>query len=71
MKIISWNVQDAKKAQVLEEVKIIKCNTQPDILFLLETMANEKNTHLIIQKMSFDHFDFVLPSLRRNMGSLE
>jgi len=41
-------VQGAKNIQVLEEVKILKCNFQPDILFLLETMTNEKNTRLII-----------------------
>ena len=44
IKITSWNVQRAKKAQVLEEVKLLKRNIQPDILFLLETMTNEKNT---------------------------
>ncbi|KAJ8444785.1 hypothetical protein Cgig2_011747 [Carnegiea gigantea] len=57
----NWNVQGAKKAQVLEEVKILKRTTHPYILFLLETMTNEKNTCLIIQKMGFDHFNFVLP----------
>jgi len=41
-------VQGAKNIQVLEEVKILKRNFQPDILFLLETMTNEKNTRLII-----------------------
>ena len=59
MKIISWNVQGAKKVQVLEEAKILKRNIQPDILFLLDTMTNEKNTQIIIQKTGFDHFDFV------------
>lgn len=41
-------MQGAKNIQVLEEVKILKRNFQPDILFLLETMTNEKNTRLII-----------------------
>ena len=30
-------------------------------IFLLETMTNEKNSRFIIQKMGFDHFDFILP----------
>ena len=54
-------MQGAKKIQVLEKVRILKHNFQPYILFLLETMTNEKNTWSIIQKMGFDHFDFVLP----------
>ncbi|KAJ8430279.1 hypothetical protein Cgig2_006325 [Carnegiea gigantea] len=28
---------------------------------IAETMTNEKNTRLIIQKMGFDHFNFILP----------
>ncbi|KAJ8436278.1 hypothetical protein Cgig2_025707 [Carnegiea gigantea] len=43
-----WNVQGAKKAQGLKEVKILKCTVQPDILFLIETMTNEKNSRSII-----------------------
>lgn len=61
MKIISWNLRGAKKVQVLEELKILKCNFQPNILFLLEIMTNKKNTCLAIQKMDFDYYDFILP----------
>ena len=50
-----------KKAQALEEIKILKRTKQPYILFLLETMTNEKNTRNTIQKMCFDLFDYVLP----------
>jgi len=50
-----------QKTQVLEEIKILKRTIQPGILFLLETMTNEKNSRVIIQKMGFGHFDFVLP----------
>jgi len=42
MKIISWNVQGAKKDQVLQEVKLLSQTHKPDMVFLLETMVNEK-----------------------------
>ncbi|KAJ8442004.1 LOW QUALITY PROTEIN: hypothetical protein Cgig2_020149 [Carnegiea gigantea] len=47
---IVWNVLGAKRAQVVEEVKILKCTAQLDILFLIETMTNEKNSRNIIKK---------------------
>jgi len=43
MKIISWNVQGAKKMQVLQEVKLLSRTHKPDMIFFLETMVNEKN----------------------------
>jgi len=62
MKIICWNVRGAKKAQVLEEVKFLKRIHNPNIVFLLETLTNDSNSHRVIQKMGFQNFDFVLPS---------
>ncbi|KAJ8428539.1 hypothetical protein Cgig2_003787 [Carnegiea gigantea] len=47
---IVWNVQGAKKTQVLEEVKILKRTAQPDILFLIEAMTNEKKTLVALFK---------------------
>jgi len=61
MKIISWNVQGAKKAKVLEEVKFLQCTYKPDILFLIETMTNDRNTSQIIRKMGFENYDFITP----------
>jgi len=39
-----------KKAEVFVEVKILKRTTQPDILFSLETVTNEKNNILSFKK---------------------
>ena len=62
MKIICWNVRGAKKAQVLEEVKFLKRIHKPDILFLIETLTNDSNSHNIIRRMGFRQFDYVPPS---------
>jgi len=61
MKIISWNVQGAKKAKVHEEVKFLQRSHKPDILFLIETMTNDRNTAQILPKMGFDNYDFISP----------
>jgi len=61
MKIISWDVQGAKKSKVLEEVKFLQRTYKPDILFLIETMTNDKSTSQIIRKMGFENYDFIAP----------
>ena len=61
MKIVSWNVQGAKKAKVREEVKFLQRTHKPDILCLIETMTNDRNTAQIIQKMGFENYDFIPP----------
>jgi len=62
MKIISWNVQGAKRAQVLLEIQFLKRTHKPNIVFLLETMVNEKKIRHIIPRIGFEHFDFIEPS---------
>ena len=62
MRIISWDIQCLKKSQVSQEIKILIWNYNPNLLFLLENMVNEKNTLRILQTLGFDHFDYVLPS---------
>ena len=62
MKIISWNVQGLKKPQVVQEIFLLKRKFNPDILFLLETLVNEKNLLRILPTLGFDFFDYVLPS---------
>jgi len=61
MKIISWNVRGAKKAQVLQEILFLKRMYQPQMIFLLETLVNKTNILQILPKMGFDHFDYVEP----------
>ena len=62
MWIISWNIQGLKKPQAAQEVNLLKRKYDPDVLFLLETMVNEKNLLCIVPILGFDHFDYVLPS---------
>ena len=62
MKIISWNVQGTKKNQVLQEIKLLSSTHKPDMIFLLETLVNEKNISKILPTMGYDHFDYTLPS---------
>jgi len=57
MKVICWNVQGAKKHQLREEIKILNCKFDPDILILLETMTNKINTDKIISILGYEHFD--------------
>jgi len=61
MHIISWNVQGVKKAQVLQEIQFLKSTHKPQILFLQETLVNERNILDILPKLGFDHFDYVEP----------
>jgi len=61
MRIISWNVQGAKKSQVLQEVLFLKRTHKANILFILETLVNKKNILDILQKMGFEYFDYVNP----------
>ena len=62
MKIISWNVQGAKRSQVLLELLFLKRTHKPDIVFLLETIINEQNILQILARIGFEFFDFVIPS---------
>jgi len=61
MKILSWNVQGAKKIQVIQEVKFLIRTQKADMLFLLETMVNESNIKKILPLMGFHHYDYVSP----------
>ena len=61
MKIVDWNVQGAKKCQLREEVKYLRTVQQPDLVFLLETMASEETTQKILPLLGFDHYDHTLP----------
>jgi len=62
MKIIIWNVQGAKKAQLQLEVAFINRTINPDILFLIETMVNDLNAQSIIRTLGFRNFDFIFPN---------
>jgi len=61
MKIICWNTQGVKKAQVLQEVKFLTNAHKPDLIFLLETLVNDTNICRILPQMGFEHYDFVSP----------
>ena len=61
MKVLGWNVQGAKKCQLREEIKYLKTVHNPDLVFLLETMASESTTQNILPHLEFDHFDYPLP----------
>jgi len=54
-------MQGVKKAQVVEKVKFLAKNHKIDMIFLLETMFNEKHIKAILPLMGFEHFDYVLP----------
>ena len=51
MKVISWNVQGAKKVQVLQALKVLSRIYKPDVLFLSETMVNEENIVRLMTNM--------------------
>ena len=51
-----------KKPQVVQEVQFLIRTHKADMIFLLETMVNEKNIKKILSLMGFDHFDYVLPT---------
>jgi len=61
MKIVAWNVQGAKKRQVREEIRFLQRSQQPDLMFVIETMASESTSTQIIPQLGFDHYDFTLP----------
>ena len=62
MKVISWNVQGAKRSQVLLELQFLKRTQKPNIVFLLETMVNEQNSLRILPRLGFEFYDFVIPN---------
>jgi len=68
MSIISYNVQGAKKLQVIQEIKFFTRTQRPDMILLLKTMVNEKNIKIILSLMGYDHFDYVLPN--NHLGGL-
>jgi len=59
MKIISWNVQGAKKAQVIQEIKHLIRFHKPDICLSLETMVNDTQMNALLPKLGFNHYDFI------------
>ena len=61
MKIICWNTQGVKKAQVLQEVKFLTNTHKLDLIFLSETLVNETNICRILPQMGLEHYDFVSP----------
>ena len=61
MKIVAWNVQGAKKRQLREELKLLQRSKQPDIMFVIETMASERTSNQILPVLGFDNYDFVVP----------
>ena len=48
MKILAWNVQGAKKHQIREEIRFLQTFQQPDLMFVIETMASEATSKQII-----------------------
>jgi len=62
MKIISWNVQGAKRSQVHLELQFLRITHRPDIVFLLETMISEHNSLRILPGLGFECYDFVNPT---------
>jgi len=61
MKILAWNVQGAKKRQIREEIRFLQKYQQPDMVFLIETMASDETAKLILPQLGFDHYDFTVP----------
>jgi len=62
MKVICWNVQGVKKAQLHHEVGFINRTIKSNILILLEAMVNGPNGELIIRKLGYHHFSTIPPS---------
>ena len=62
MKLVCWNVK-VLKSQPREEIKILNCKLNPDILVLLKTMTNKINTDRLISKLGYEHFDYVHPEI--------
>ena len=61
MKIMAWNVQGAKKQQILEEIRFIHQAHKPYLLFLIKTMISDQTTRKLIAMLGYEHFDFVSP----------
>jgi len=61
MKILAWNVQGAKKHQIREEIRFLHKAQQPDLIFVIETMASEATSKQILPRLGFEHYDFTLP----------
>jgi len=53
--------QGAKKHHLRQEIKILNWNIRPDILILLEIVANKENLGHIISALGYDNFDYMLP----------
>jgi len=47
--------------QVSQETQILLRIHKPDMMFLLETMVNEKNLLRILPTLGFEYFDYVPP----------
>jgi len=61
MKVVCWNIQGIKKRQAISELKFFIKKHSPDLVFILETMANATNIQKIIPQLGFEHYDFVPP----------
>ena len=61
MKILSWNVQGAKKSHFQQEVGFINRTIKPDILILLETMVNECNAAHIVKSLGYQFYETISP----------
>ena len=61
MKILAWNVQGAKKHRIRDEIRFIRKSQQPDLIFLIETMASVGTATRILPQLGFDHYDYTLP----------
>jgi len=61
MKILSWNVQGAKKSHFQQEVGFINRTIEPDILVLFETMVNECNVARIVPSLGYQYNDTTPP----------
>ena len=59
MRIISWNVQGSKRAQVTQEILFLKRTYNPQMIFLSETLINQKHTLQILPSLGFEQFDYV------------
>ena len=58
MKVIAWNIQGAKKSKFQQGV--INRTMKPNILILIETMFNKRNTECIIKTLGYHNHDTIL-----------
>jgi len=54
--------REQKEHKFCLEIQFLKRTHKPDIVFLLETMVNEKNIRNFLPRIGFEHFDFVEPT---------